>query len=372
MIVPKIEIVENFHNDSQDFDIFNNRQKTISVDENDIIIVACPGNRLKFNDESSSEFLCTNSQLVSVQNQSETIEYSDLSCSKSISENLESTGRACGPTNQSGEIIDIGWSNAGSFKSMISVCHDKTNEQTFYAMHKLVGESLSAVDRDHKRPSSFQEGKNYYPRSAANSLYKQKTQEKLFSSLGLSEFFNKSQDVVLNRGHLAPNGDFIMKEWQDATFYFLNVAPQWKKKFNAGNWLSIEMEAKSFAHYHKKTMDVYTGNHDVLTLPDSTGNLQQVFLDKRKLILVPLLFWKILYDPIENKAIVFVGVNSLETFKPSPSTYQLCPDVCQESHWHFDQKDSLERGIIYCCSYQDFKLALEWIHFYNNPDILEG
>jgi DNA/RNA endonuclease G (NUC1) len=33
---------------------------------------------------------------------------------------------------------------------------------------------------------------------------------------------------------------------QDATFYFLNVAPQWKK-FNSGNWLALELKIRAFA-----------------------------------------------------------------------------------------------------------------------------
>jgi len=49
---------------------------------------------------------------------------------------------------------------------------------------------------------------------------------------------------------------------QDATFYFLNVAPQWKK-FNSGNWLAVELKVRSFAEKNQKDLNIYTGTHKV-------------------------------------------------------------------------------------------------------------
>jgi DNA/RNA endonuclease G (NUC1) len=57
---------------------------------------------------------------------------------------------------------------------------------------------------------------------------------------------------------------------QDATFYYLNVAPQWKK-FNSGNWLAVELQTRWLAQKLKKDLDVYTGTHKVRTLPYFNG-----------------------------------------------------------------------------------------------------
>lgn len=37
---------------------------------------------------------------------------------------------------------------------------------------------------------------------------------------------------------------------QDATFYLLNTAPQWKK-INGGNWLNVEAEIRGFAQHYQ-------------------------------------------------------------------------------------------------------------------------
>jgi hypothetical protein len=157
---------------------------------------------------------------------------------------------------------------------------------------------------------------------------------------------------------------------QDATFYFLNVAPQWKK-FNSGNWLSSELQVRHFAEEHEKSLNVFTGTHGTLTLPDTTGVLREVFLDKRSLIPVPLFYWKLVHDPEENKAIVFVGVNSPRLYEQIPEDLIICPDICETYHWNFPNKNVSEKGFLYCCSYQSFKQSLPWINFLSNPGILE-
>ena len=43
----------------------------------------------------------------------------------------------------------------------------------------------------------------------------------------------------LARGHLAAKTDFIYATGQRASFYFINVAPQWQL-FNGGNWNLLE------------------------------------------------------------------------------------------------------------------------------------
>ena len=96
---------------------------------------------------------------------------------------------------------------------MISLCHSSSDEHTHYAFHNIDGKYLSAREMDRKRKSSFREGAGFYRRTVASSLYKLKNQEKLFANNGLGQFFIRENNSVLTRGHLAPNGDFVYKEW---------------------------------------------------------------------------------------------------------------------------------------------------------------
>jgi hypothetical protein len=112
-----------------------------------------------------------------------------------------------------GQIVEVGWTLNGSFQPMISVCHSSSAEHTFYAFHVLNGRSLSARDKSGKRKSSFREGIGFYLRTVAQILYKLKNQAKVFLENGFGKFFSRENDTVLTRGHLAPNGDFVYKEW---------------------------------------------------------------------------------------------------------------------------------------------------------------
>ena len=48
------------------------------------------------------------------------------------------------------------------------------------------------------------------------------------------------------RGHLSPDAAFIYDAEQDATYYFMNVAPQFQS-FNNGNWKSLELATRKYA-----------------------------------------------------------------------------------------------------------------------------
>ena len=42
-----------------------------------------------------------------------------------------------------------------------------------------------------------------------------------------------------SKGHLSPKYDFVYKSMQQATYYFLNSAPQFRE-FDSGNWDALE------------------------------------------------------------------------------------------------------------------------------------
>lgn len=76
----------------------------------------------------------------------------------------------------------------------------------------------------------------------------QSGQKKAFNTIlgsgGADKYISTSS--FLSRGHLAPDADFIYNAGQLATYYHVNVAPQWQV-FNAGNWLAVETAVRDLA-----------------------------------------------------------------------------------------------------------------------------
>ena len=63
---------------------------------------------------------------------------------------------------------------------------------------------------------------------------------------GGSVFGRMCEDDLSVQGHLSPDAGFIYNVEQDATYYFLNVAPQFQS-FNNGNWKSLEINTRDLA-----------------------------------------------------------------------------------------------------------------------------
>ena len=59
------------------------------------------------------------------------------------------------------------------------------------------------------------------------------------------DIFDKSQNW-LARGHLAPDASFVYQEEADATYFYINVAPQFQS-FNNQNWKSLEKTTRDIA-----------------------------------------------------------------------------------------------------------------------------
>lgn len=101
-----------------------------------------------------------------------------------------------------------------------------------------------------------------------------------------------------DRGHLIPAGDRTYdKEAYDETFLTSNISPQ-DRDFNAGIWNTLEQQVRYWA---KKYDGVFVVTGGVLQ-----GNLKTIGNEK---VAVPDFFYKIVYDPNNQKMIAFVLPN---------------------------------------------------------------
>ena len=73
-------------------------------------------------------------------------------------------------------------------------------------------------------------------------------QIKMTTYHGLQGIINGSSSSTnfFAKGHLSPDAAFIYQLEQYATYYFINVAPQFQS-FNAGNWKALELANRQMA-----------------------------------------------------------------------------------------------------------------------------
>ena len=56
---------------------------------------------------------------------------------------------------------------------------------------------------------------------------------------GLKDVINTTSQDWFSKGHLSPDAAFVYQREQDATYYYINTAPQFQS-FNAVNWKLLE------------------------------------------------------------------------------------------------------------------------------------
>ena len=188
----------------------------------------------------------------------------------------------------------------------------------------------------------------------------------------------KKHNLYLSKGHLSPEADFVWKEWQDASHYYINAAPQWQS-FNNGNWKSVEEAVRRYAYKKRSDLKVFTGtegqlrvgkSHVPVSLATKKDSFKEVTND---LIPAPLHFWKLVHNYDENAAIIFVGLNNPHISRYAVnnvselnnSTYlSLCPTddprLCEKAGWNLAHRKNILRGVVYCCTVAGFNEILPW------------
>jgi len=281
-----------------------------------------------------------------------------MSCSAQPTDNVDNLG-SCGPNNQ-GTLLRIGFQmTADGDSSVIEVCHDLNLSATLWAKHSLWDE-ITAQDHGNDRPSFKPDTFFNYDVDRAYTKVGQidSVGELLGSRDKALEYIDESgSDSFMSRGHLAPNADFIFYSWMDASFHFINVAPQWQK-FNGVNWVGLEYGARDIVMERSIDAIVYTGTHGVMELEDVNGNMVSIYLHNGNQLPVPRFFWKIIYDPVGNKGVAAIGVNNPHV-KEITAEYILCPPLDNPTILdRVNQPETIERGYIYACRVEDLADAV--------------
>ncbi|XP_062555014.1 uncharacterized protein LOC134220074 [Armigeres subalbatus] len=272
---------------------------------------------------------------------------SALTCSQRITGQLTSTTTSCGAG--AGQLRDIGFLNpSNQLVTYIQSCYNVNTASVIYTRHIIPGRAINHAIQESYRPSFKVTGTASHV-SPATSYTTASQSTRLATLLGsqaqADQFITTSS--YMSRGHLAPDADGIFRSWQWATYFYVNVAPQWQV-VNAGNWLTVEGATRNIAGRLLEDVLVFNGCHDIMTLPHVNGQQVPITLEAGG-IQAPKWYWKIIKSPSTNSGIALITNN--DPFRTSmPASEMLCQDVCSTYGWGNSNYGNFARGYTYCCT----------------------
>jgi len=279
--------------------------------------------------------------------------------------------------------VHIGFQVRSSYTKMIELCIDEKAYGTLWTQHSVYGVSIYENDHNH-RPGFLADNYNehrYFNFSSdggMNSLYSINHQFDVVNRILGTDELPDGEEIIIkgnnkrswNRGHISPDADFVMDYQQDATYFFINIAPQFGN-FNQRNWVRVESACRSKSHYLRTTTTVTSGTYGSLDYPDIAGTEKDLWINWDsdggvERIPVPKYYWKVLYDQSSHSAVAFLGLNDIYS---SDVTHTRCPSVCDKlTVWfHADYEDE-DLGHITCCDLESFSKVVPFAPHHKNQD----
>ncbi|XP_045505922.1 uncharacterized protein LOC123702272 [Colias croceus] len=336
----------------------NTQSGDILLRRSETLQVACPGRKISIvlgNTTTDFDLLnvkCVSDKLFRSREIDWIGEIKEIKCTGPPWFSEDETNRYCHGRNK---IYRTGYNISGTFHTLYEICFDKELYTPVYVKHELT--PMSNFKQVGVRRPSFYEGQ-LFGKVRISRLYKIDNQRKMLRGIlgaGMDEkYITKIQ--FINRGHLAPNADFTLNAEQRASFHYGNAAPQWMRG-NAGDWAAVEDAVRRRVNALNTTVTVYTGAYGVATLADENNVQQKIYLgvdgNNNFIVPVPLYFFKVIYDPQERKAVVFVLINSTYYNTSTIDELSFCSDICDDKkfswlRWRNDGTHS------FCCEYEDF------------------
>ena len=211
--------------------------RIINLAEGQKVTISClgTGNLMNATELQLNPATCTAASTLLLADGSE-LTYDETTCAQQNKEILVEQGTCA---NGPGTFIRNGWQFGADFIPLFDMCHDKALALNYYAIDTVFGRSANADDKTNDRPYYFSQD-IYYSGLSVNTQYTQVEQTKTIAMIVGSDalaaqYIRPNTEYYLARGHMAPDADFIDAASQDASYYFMNTAPQFQT-FNNGNW----------------------------------------------------------------------------------------------------------------------------------------
>ena len=352
-----------------------NTGRVLNVPDGQEVTIACPGknNKLEATGDQVNSGSCVSGTSFQVGKNKTPKKFSTLGCTSSVEDTIKETGECWKGATE----IQIGWDiGDDKFINQLTVCHNKTEANTLYVIDRINGPSIEATDSSNKRPS-FKKG-GFFDGININGAYSQAGQAVEFARiLGVKKgltYLNIRKQWYLARGHFAPDGDFIDAGSQDATYYYINTAPQWQS-FNNGNWKYLETAVRSIASERNKIYTTYTGGFGVIELADKNGNMKPMYLAQddqgNGIVPVPKYYWKVVHDPETKAATAFIGINNPHMTEVKEEDI-LCKDICYKvpDFISDDRRFNINAGYMFCCSVSSLRKAIPYVPMIGRVKVL--
>lgn len=340
-------------------------ERTIKFKVGETVEFACPQRQVVVDGTSSTSLVqatCISNTRFTVNGQR--FIWSQISCSANPVARGRFLNSNCG-TNA--RLAEIGFQlDNNRFLRTITICFDTVNQTSLYSYYDLTS-SVRSSDTTTPRPNFAQDTGFYNTGNRnVNQLYVRGTQRSTINRLiGLAakntKYIQNGLTHFLSRGHLTARADFIYGALQNATFRYINAAPQWQG-FNMNNWNQVETDTRNYAHNRNVDLQVWTGTYGVATLPDETSGedipLSLYVNGNKRGIPVPAIYWKIVYNPTNKRGIVLIGLNNL--YEKNVSKHVICQDISNQVNWLNWRKNDIDRGYSYACTVSSFRKVVTY------------
>ncbi|XP_016843231.1 uncharacterized protein LOC107981594 [Nasonia vitripennis] len=345
------------------------QHRLLLIPANASILLACPGRNNSLlglpgsaGSQQRARATCLGGKDFLVE--SEVRSFSNLTCKRLPKETVRKVaGSTCLGRHDK---YEIGFAvDRQLFLPLIEICRDASTLRTYYSKYTIPKE-IAGYQSQYPRP--YWKYGSLYPGYNMNYAFKAEVQLRSMTALLGSEEqarkFIQPGKQYLNRGHLAAKADFVYGAQQTASFWHLNTAAQWAS-FNSGNWMIAEAAVRNLTSWRQLDLLVYAGVHGVTSLPDVEGVEQPLYLlvnATEKAFPVPRFYWKIIHDPVGNRATAFVGLNEPYASEITEDMY-LCPDVSQQEgfSWIGWEPRNIEKGVSYVCSVAELRKSVPTI-----------
>ncbi|XP_017001431.2 uncharacterized protein [Drosophila takahashii] len=162
-------------------------------------------------------------------------------------------------------------------------------------------------------------------------------------------YIPNERDVIINRGHLTPSGDYLYGDQMCATFKYINVAPMFKS-INDRNWETVERWVRTRISAGG-LLRIKTGTNGDLTLPDSRSRQRRIILGAGTKNVMPLWLYKVVRTSANGPHSVFLTLNNIFA-RARPAA----PAFCTSIPCPMTLENVAAAGYTYCCNATTFTL----------------